>query len=118
MAARFVVAIALALAACTPSYIKNQRKDLSKVTPADLEAPIKYQGDVRVAKVRIWADEDYRGQSPRWRRRINEELDYANQLLTPMLGLRLEVAEVKSWDRHDPGGSRQGRRRPAHGTCR
>jgi tetratricopeptide (TPR) repeat protein len=105
--ARLAVAVVLCLAtaACSSSHIKNQRRDLSKVTPVELAAPTKYEGDVRTAKVRVWADSDHRGQSARWRRRIADEIDYANQLLVPMLGLRLEVTEIGPWDRHEPGAS-------------
>jgi tetratricopeptide (TPR) repeat protein len=88
---------------CGNSHIKSQRRDLSRVTPVELAAPTKYEGDVRTARVRVWADSDHRGQSARWRRRIADEIDYANQLLVPMLGLRLEITEIGPWDRHEPG---------------
>jgi tetratricopeptide (TPR) repeat protein len=102
---RLAVAVAVALAACSSGYIERQKHDLSKVAPASLEAPKAYKGDVRTAKVRVWADVDHRGQTQRWRKRITDEVDYANQLLTPMLGVRLEIVEFREWDHHEPGGS-------------
>jgi tetratricopeptide (TPR) repeat protein len=101
-----VAAVALVtLAACSSGYIERQKHDLTKVAPAELEAPNPYKGDVRTAKVRVWADVDHRGQTQRWRKRITDEVDYANQLLTPLLGVKLEITDFKEWDHHDPGGS-------------
>jgi tetratricopeptide (TPR) repeat protein len=102
-----VIAIAgvIALAAsCTQQHVKNQRRRLGQELPATLEAPTKYEGTVRTAKVRIWADTEYRAQNLRWTRGFGDELDYANQLLEPMLGIRLE-AEYKEWDRHAPNST-------------
>ncbi len=65
--------------------------------PATLEAASKYEGEVRTAKVRVWADADYRSQNLHWEKGFGGELDYANQLLEPMLGLRLE-AEFHDWE--------------------
>ncbi len=95
------LALVTALAACTPRYVQVQRKALDKELPATLEAPTKYEGTIRTARVRVWADADYRAQNLRWRQGFGDELDYANQLLEPMLGLRLE-AEFKEWDRRAP----------------
>jgi predicted Zn-dependent protease len=103
--AALAVCLGLTTWGCANSHIKSQRRDLSRVTPVELAAPTKFEGDVRTAKVRVWADSDHRGQSARWRRRIADEIDYANQLLVPMLGLRLEIAEIGPWDRHEPGAS-------------
>jgi predicted Zn-dependent protease len=102
------VAVAAGLAACSSGHIERQKHDLSKVTPVELEAPPAYKGDVRTAKVRVWADVDHRGQSARWKKRITDEVDYANQLLTPMLGVRLEIVEFREWDHHEPGESLRG----------
>jgi hypothetical protein len=93
-----------ALAACTPRYVKSQRKVLAMNMPATLEAPTRYEGPVRTARVRVWADDDYRAQHLRWKQGFGDELDYANQLLEPMLGLRLE-AEFQDWDRRATGAT-------------
>jgi len=94
--------VALAcLAACTPHIVKTERKLLGKEVPAVLEARTKFEGSIRTAKVRVWADNDYRSQNLRWKQGFGDQLDYANQLLEPMLGLRLE-AEYRDWDRRAP----------------
>lgn len=82
-----------------PQIQERPAADLSGVLPATLEARGKArEGDPREAKVRIWVDGGVRAM-PRWKEEITDQLDYAGQLLTPMLGVRLKVEEIKSWDR-------------------
>src|SRR5262249_7932482 len=59
-------------------------------------------GDVKVARVRVYADKDFRDHDARWKQDVTDEIDYANQLLTPMLGVRLEVSDVVEWDHTAP----------------
>ncbi len=96
--------LVLLLVSCTPKYVQVQRKQLGKEMPATLEAPTRYEGEVRTARVRVYADADYRSQNLRWKQGFGDELDYANQLLEPMLGVRLE-AEFVDWDRRAPGAT-------------
>ena len=81
-----------------------QHEGLGKLFPAQLSARGKWKGQVRLAKVRVWADDEYRAQNVRWQHGFDEQLDYANQVFTPMLGVRLE-AEYKAWERHAPGAT-------------
>ncbi|HSS02942.1 MAG TPA: hypothetical protein VLM79_38030 [Kofleriaceae bacterium] len=83
-----------------------QHEGIEKLVPAQLTAHGKWKGAVRVAKVRVWADDDYRAQNVRWQHGFDEQLDYANQVFTPMLGVRLEP-EYRSWERHAPGATLQ-----------
>lgn len=99
-----LIALLVPAASCTQQHVKNQRRRLGEELPATLEAPTKYEGTARTAKVRVWADAEYRAQNVRWKHGFGDELDYANQLLEPMLGIRLE-AEFKEWERHAPNAS-------------
>lgn len=81
-----------------------QHDRLDQLFPAQLTAPERWTGELRVAKLRVWADDDYRAQNVQWQHGFDEQLAYANQVLTPMLGVRLE-AEYRSWDRHAPGAT-------------
>lgn len=92
----------LATTACGSQAIQAQRRVLAKALPATLEATTRYEGEVRVAKARVWADAEYRGQNLRWKKTFGDELDHANELLGPMLGVRIE-AEYLEWDRRAPG---------------
>jgi biopolymer transport protein ExbD/predicted Zn-dependent protease len=75
-----------------------QHDDLAKQRPSAL-AKGKWTGEVRTAKIRVWADDDYRSQNIQWQQSFESSLDEVNQVLSSTLGVRL-VAEYKSWDRH------------------
>lgn len=81
-----------------------QHEGLDKLFPVQLTAPTQWKGEVRAAKLRVWADDAYRAQNVRWQHGFDEQLDYANQVLIPMLGVRLE-ADYRSWERHAPDGT-------------
>ena len=66
--------------------------------PSHIETTWKFQGDARTAKVRVYADAEVRAL-PHWKDDIGEAIDYANQLLEPMIGLRLTVDSFKDWAR-------------------
>ncbi|HWU85942.1 MAG TPA: hypothetical protein VN253_01625, partial [Kofleriaceae bacterium] len=83
---------------------QRQRETLSKMLPAQLTVSSRWQGEVRVAKLRVWADDAYRAQNVRWQHTFEDQLDGANQVLIPMLGVRLE-AEYRTWEHHVPGGT-------------
>jgi predicted Zn-dependent protease len=99
---RVVIALALAVAAgCGGNVINIQRKILHDEMPAVIEmtdAGKRWKGEPRIAKVRIYADEEYRAQNMRWKHGFTDQIDYANQLLEPAFGVRLEP-EFKDWDR-------------------
>ncbi|HEY5920921.1 MAG TPA: biopolymer transporter ExbD [Kofleriaceae bacterium] len=61
-----------------------------------------WHGPIASAKVRVYADDDYRAQNVRWRETFGEQLEYANEVLGPLLGVKLE-AEYREWNRHVAG---------------
>jgi tetratricopeptide (TPR) repeat protein len=96
--------LALALmSACGGPQLVEHHTDLTKLLPATLEAVHGKEGDPRTVHVRIWADVGVRAL-PHWKEDITDQLDYASQLLTPLLGIKLAVDAVKDWDRTDAGG--------------
>jgi predicted Zn-dependent protease len=80
----------------------HRNLDLGKAMPAELEPGTHHEGDVKVARVRVLADADFRARTPAWKHRITDEIDYANALLTPMMGVRLEITELRDWDHNAP----------------
>src|SRR6185436_16610657 len=68
--------------------------------PAQLTAHAGWSGEVRVAKLRVWADDEYRAQNAQWERGFAQPLAYANRVLAS-LGVRLE-AEYRAWDHRAP----------------
>lgn len=55
------------------------------------------EGEPRLARVKVWVDDEVRRQRPRWNAEIDEEIDDVNQVLVPALGVRLEVSAVEAW---------------------
>src|SRR5258706_1083848 len=80
---------------------ESQHEQMAKETPHELEAPAEATASLRVEKIRVWADDDYRAQNMHWQHTFDDQLAYANEVLGPMLGIRLE-AEYRSWDHRDP----------------
>lgn len=73
--------------------------------PATLEASRPKEGAPRIAKVRIYADPAVRAL-PNWKSDITDEIDYASQLLQPLLGVRLAIESIHDWPRSgDPSGA-------------
>ena len=71
---------------------------MAKAIPAALEVEKPREGDPRVVKVRVWTDAGARA-AKRWKDDISEQIDYANSLLTPLLGARLQIEDWKEWSR-------------------
>ena len=87
----------LALVACGASQGERIAAKL-RFLPSQIETTWKFQGDARTAKVRIYADAEVRAL-PHWKDDIADQLDYANQLFEPLIGLRLTVESYKDWAR-------------------
>ncbi|HTJ47133.1 MAG TPA: hypothetical protein VL463_33760 [Kofleriaceae bacterium] len=99
---RAIVLAALCCACPGSTQAEHKGADLSKAMPAELDpGNAKHEGDVRVAKVRVLADADFR-KDAKWKQQITDQIDYANQLLTPMLGVRLDITETREWDHSSP----------------
>ncbi len=88
----------------TKSAKEVQHDRLGKLYPAQLVALHTEPGAVRTAKIRVWADDDYRAQNVRWQHGFDEQLDYVNQVLIPMLGVKVEP-EYRAWPHHAAPGS-------------
>jgi predicted Zn-dependent protease len=86
--------IAVAVAACGGSQVHDLAA--TRFLPATLEIARPRTGEPRSAKVRIYADPGIRAL-PRWKEDITDQLDYASQLLQPMIGVRLTVESFEDW---------------------
>src|SRR5688572_993247 len=97
---RRIVALT-ALVACGTPQIQQRSvggAEMSKALPAALEVEKPREGEPRAVKVRVWTDAAIRA-TPRWKEEIGEQIDYANEVLTPLLGARLEIQDWKEWTR-------------------
>lgn len=93
-----VLAVLFAVACGGPQLKEPASADLAKASPATLEAERPREGDPRVMKLRVYADPGVRAL-PRWKEELTEQIDYASQLLRPLIGAELSVVEVKDWAR-------------------
>ena len=94
---RAVLALVVACGG-TQATEHHQPTDLTKYLPASLEADKPKQGEPRTAHVRVWADAGVRAL-PHWKEDITDQLDYASQLLTPLVGVKLVADDFKDWTR-------------------
>ncbi len=97
---RVALLLCLAVACGGPQIREQERKaaDLGKLVPATLEATRPKDGDPREAKVRVWVDAGVRAL-PNWKDKLTDQLDYAGQFLTPLLGVRFKIDGFKEWNR-------------------
>lgn len=86
------------LAACPGPQLKEHVADLGKHLPATLEAERPKEGDPRIVKLRVYADPGVRAL-PKWKEDIADQIDYASQLTTPLVGVRLTLDKVVDWPR-------------------
>src|SRR5690348_12127940 len=88
----------LVVAACSGPQLKDHTADLSTLVPSTLEAERPRDGDPRTVKVRVYVDAGVRTNA-KWKDEIAEQIDYASQLLTPLLGASLAIESTKDWAR-------------------
>jgi tetratricopeptide (TPR) repeat protein len=86
------------LVACGGKLSEHPAESVARFLPATLETTRPKGGDPRPAKVRIYADPGIRAL-PHWKEDITDQLDYANQLLQPLIGTKLAVESVQEWAR-------------------
>lgn len=86
------------LVACGGKLSEHPAESVTKFLPATLETAQPRGGEPRTAKVRIYADPGIRAL-PHWREDITDQLDYASQLLQPLVGVKLAIESVQEWAR-------------------
>ncbi|MDQ3297869.1 MAG: hypothetical protein M3619_14875 [Myxococcota bacterium] len=96
---RVLVTTTMLVTACGGGQIQERSAvDLTKHLPASFEIERPREGDARTVKVRVWVDAAIRAL-PRWKDDIGDHIDYANQVLTPLAGVRLAIEGFKDWNR-------------------
>jgi hypothetical protein len=81
-----------------------QHDTLAEFLPPQLDMTPAWHEALRTAKLRVWADDDFRAQNLHWEHVFGEQLDYANAVLEPVLGLHL-IADYRAWEFRAPPGS-------------
>jgi len=98
------VALAVALvapfaAACMSQQARSDRRWAADLTPAALEPTPTAGGAMGRLRVRVYADDAYRAQNPDHQAKIRLLVGRAAQLLEPTIGVSLEVADIRPWNR-------------------
>ena len=81
-----------------------QHDTLTTFVPGRLSIEKTWTGSVTDARIRIYADDEYRAQNRRWREAFDERLDYVNAVLAAKFGVRL-VPDFHDWNHHAAGAS-------------
>jgi hypothetical protein len=81
-----------------------QHETLTTFVPGRLSLEKTWTGPVTDARIRVYADDEYRAQNRRWREAFDERLDYVNAVLAAKFGVRL-VPDYREWKHHAPGAS-------------
>ncbi len=103
---RLLVIASLLFGCGAPQLAEHPKAEVTDNLPATLEATHPKTGDPRPVHVRVWADTGVRAL-PHWKEDLTDQLDYAGQLLSPLLGVRLTVDSIKAWD-HAGSDPREG----------
>ncbi|MBX3156348.1 MAG: hypothetical protein KF773_10145 [Deltaproteobacteria bacterium] len=81
-----------------------QRMQAAKLTPPAIVVDGEWSGEIGVAKIRVYADEEYRAQNVGWQQAFQRELEMTNDILGQAFGVKL-VAELHAWSYRAPAGA-------------
>ena len=90
--------LAPAVVACADRHGERTAEIVAKYLPATLETSKPRPGDARTAKLRIYADPGVQAL-PHWKEDITDQIDYASQLLQPLIGVKLAIESINDWQR-------------------
>jgi tetratricopeptide (TPR) repeat protein len=78
---------------------RSERRHAIDMLPAALRATPTDGGSMGRLRVRVYADSDYRAQNPDHQAKIRLQMERASRLLEPTIGARLEVVQIRPWER-------------------
>lgn len=93
----FVAAFAVACGRSQTDIQRDYARSLSPAPLGDPDAPI--PDDVRVLRIRVYADEAHRNMTLGWQVRFFRQVERANHVLAQQLRVRLEIESAKPWPR-------------------
>jgi hypothetical protein len=96
----------LLLSGCSPPRTPTdiQREIARSLTPVGVSASSpESRGPVTRARVRFYADHDYRSHTLRWEQRLETLVRQSNEILGRDLGLELVVGDRRPWERKSSG---------------
>lgn len=97
--------VALGALGCFRTERTSGERFAADLEPAALQPTPTRGPALGAARVRFYADDDYRAQNPDHQAKIRLLVERANQVLEPTIGVRLQVVEIRPW--HRAGGERE-----------
>ena len=96
--ARPLLVLALTVAACGGTLSEHPDQQRHEVLAGDARGdPPQKEGEPRTARSGFTSMLD--AALPRWKEEISDQLDYASQLLQPLIGVKLAVESLRDWAR-------------------
>jgi hypothetical protein len=85
--------------------VTRQRESAGRLAPKglDLTPAAAWAGQARPIRLRIYADQDYRGLMMRWQPKVRAQIDRLNAVVGPVFGVRFEIESFRDWDRSHVG---------------
>jgi predicted Zn-dependent protease len=82
----------------TPTGRQRERAQLLAPAALDLTpAPGARRGGPRTARLRFYADRDYRQTVLRWQGKLRGEIDRLNRVVGPVFGVTFEIESMREW---------------------
>ena len=69
----------------------------------DLEPLGRFEDAPRALRLRVYADNDFRGGVLHWQTKVRAQIDRINHVIEPVFNVRFEVESLRSWDRGHAG---------------
>jgi tetratricopeptide (TPR) repeat protein len=85
--------------------VTRQRESAGRLAPKglDLTPAAGVPSEPRPIRLRIYADQDYRGLMMRWQPKVRVQIDRLNAVVGPVFGVRFEIESFRDWDRSHVG---------------
>jgi predicted Zn-dependent protease len=83
----------------------GDREAAQKLAPVSLEdmSSGQVRRDARVVRLRVYADQDYRGATLHWQKKVRGQIDRVNHVVAPAFNVRFEIESLRTWDRSHLG---------------
>ncbi|MFL5304241.1 MAG: matrixin family metalloprotease [Polyangia bacterium] len=81
------------------SPVARERDASRRLAPASLDlTPARpHPAEPRAIRVRVYADDDYRGLVLRWQSRLRAQLQRVNGVVEPVFGVSFQIESIRSW---------------------
>jgi hypothetical protein len=78
------------------SPVRREREAAGQIAPGtfDLSPAVPRAGELRIIRVRVYADSDYRGLVMRWQARLRGQIAHINAVAGPVFNVAFEIESV------------------------